>query len=438
MSDFTDTLFVFTTSPSGLGHIRVMNAIKDSKPYGIDTYDIGIVNIKANRIHDLGSRVKAFVKLTEFYQTNPVAEWIVTKFYTRFLKRHTDEVFREFKDIKTKYPNKKKWVVISTHFALAHSISSAKKRLESELGVSIYLCVIVTDDSPQRIWLVDNADLTFVASDETRSKLASYLPEKKRATLKTISFPIAERLSQNLSTTEFQFIINQVDPRANTPLQIEIPISGAAVQLTFFQKLLQSLSQSDFGFRSKAGCSFSVIGLESILTMSFFEKIRSYARVQVSIGVDTWQTVEYYESVFYQPSRPAIEITKPSEQAFKAMLNPRQRGGVILLLTTPIGRQEYDNLNFLIRNGLAPDENENEMLFNEEDLSKWIPRVKNWRALRIPEDPLKAALFIKRLKSTGIFYSMLSATIPDRPNLKSDGVRRIWDEIEKMVKLPNG
>src|SRR5579859_5055265 len=118
-----------------------MDAIKDGKPYGIDSVDIGIVNIKANRIHDLGSRIPAFVKLTEFYQTNPFAEWLVTKFYTLYLRRHTQGVIKEFETIKTKYPLKKELVVISTHFALAHSISAVKEELQRKLQIKIYLCV---------------------------------------------------------------------------------------------------------------------------------------------------------------------------------------------------------------------------------------------------------------------------------------------------------
>jgi len=136
---FTDTLFIFTTSPAGLGHIRVMDAIKEGRPSGITSVDIGITNIRANRIHDLGSRVKLFVKLTEFYQTNPLAEKIVTFYYAWYLRHHKKEVIREFQKIATQYPKNKVWVIISTHFALAHSISAAKEELEKSLGIKIYL-----------------------------------------------------------------------------------------------------------------------------------------------------------------------------------------------------------------------------------------------------------------------------------------------------------
>ncbi len=429
MNSFDDILFLFTTTPAGLGHIRVMDAIKDARPGHITSVDLGILDIKANRIHDLGSRVKFFVKLTEFYQTNKIAEAIVTAIYTLYLRRHTKNIIEEFTKIQEKYPNQKKWVVISTHFALAHSASSAKKYLEQKFGIKIYLCVIVTDDSPQKVWAVSGSDLTFVPSINTKTKLENFLPKEKQDSIKAISFPIASRLSQSLTTNEFQFVINQLNPNissvSSNVTQIEIPVSGAAVQLDFFQKFIEKLCRENY--------SFTVIGQESMLTKMFFENIQRLPRVQLSIGTDSWQTVKFYESLFYQPNRPSIEITKPSEQAFKAILNPRQRGGVILLLTKPIGRQEYDNLNFLERFGLVPTKEEHNMLFQEPNLRRWSEKAKSWRAVRIPDDPIKAAEFVKNLKASGILYSMLSCIVPDKEELKTNGVDRIWEEIGKLL-----
>ncbi len=404
-----------------------MDAIKDGVPKTVVSYDLGIENIKASKIHEIGSRILPFIKLTEFYQTNPIAEFIVTRAYTRYLRRHNKGILEEFKKLKEKFPDKKKWVVISTHFALAHSISAVKKQLEEELDIKIYLCVVVTDDSPQRVWVVDGSDRTFVASEKTRTDLAKYFPKDRQDSVKTISFPISERLAQNLALNELQFVIDQLDPKKVMPTQIEIPISGAAVQLDFFENFINDLCRNNF--------EFTVIGQESSLTAAFFNKIRGFPRVQVSIGINPWQTVDLYESLFYQASRPAIEITKPSEQAFKAILTPRQRGGVILLLTGPVGRQEYDNLNFLIRNKLMPSEVEQKQLFVETDFSKWIAPAAHWRALRLPDDAMIASNFVKKLKETGIFYSMLSFVPEEKPELMSNGVAKIWEEIGKMLSL---
>lgn len=425
MNDFKDTLLVFTTTPAGLGHIRVMDAIKDGMPVHMVTVDLGVSDIKANRIHDLGSRVKPFVKLTEFYQTNPTAEFIVTAFYTNFLKRHTGTIAENFRVIAKTHGEYKKWVVISTHFALAYTVSSAKEKIEKELGIKIYLCVIVTDDSPQKIWAVNGANIIFVPSEETKKKLSNYLPDSEKGVLKAIPFPIAPRLTQSLSASEFEFVANQLNPaNSNSHTQIEIPISGAAVQLNFMEKFIEILCRDNY--------EFTVIGQESMLTKTFFENMQKLPRVQLSIGTDPWQTVKFYESLFYQPNRPSIEITKPSEQAFKALLNPRQRGGVILLLTTPIGRQEFDNLNFLIRNGLMPTDEENKQMYKFEDLRGWIVKAKNWRAIRLPEKAEEAAAFVQKLKKSGILYSMLNAVIPQKAELQDNGVTKIWEEIGKL------
>ncbi len=403
-----------------------MDAIRDGRPGNITSFNIGITDIKSNRIHDLGSRVKLFVKLTEFYQTNPIAERFVTTFYTSYLRSHVKGVAEKFAAAAKEYPHLKTWVIISTHFALAHSISAAKKILEEKFGIKIILCVVVTDDSPQRIWAVPNANLTFVASEFTKNKLTNFFPKDKAESVKIISFPIASRLSQSMTISQFKHVIDQLKPESTYATHIEIPVSGAAVHLNFFGKFINILCRENY--------LFTIIGQESILTKAFFKDIQKLPRVQLSIGVDPWQTVKFYESLFYQPNRPSIEITKPSEQAFKVLLNPRQRGGVILLLTNPIGRQEYDNLNFLIRNGFMANTEEQKMLFVEKDLQKWNEKAKNWRAIRLPDDPVAATDFIKRLKAAGIFYSMLSfVNKEEKMNLRTDGVDKIWEEIEKLL-----
>jgi hypothetical protein len=283
----------------------------------------------------------------------------------------------------------------------------------------------VTDDSPQKVWAVKGSDITFVASQETRDRLAKFFPKDKRDSVKAISFPVGTRLTQNLSTSEFDFVVKQLDAKSNALTQIEIPISGAAVQLNYFSKFVENLCREGF--------EFTIIGQDSMLTKGFFDTVQRFPHVQLSIGKDSWETVNFYESLFYQPNRPSIEMTKPSEQAFKAILNPRQRGGTIMLLTAPIGRQEYDNLNFLIRNGLLATYEEQKKLFKEKDLKEWVDKARHWRAIRIPDDPTEAANFVKRLKQFGIFYAMLSAVVPERSELKDNGVIRIWEEIGKLV-----
>jgi len=87
----------------------------------------------------------------------------------------------------------------------------------------------------------------------------------------------------------------------------------------------------------------------------------------------------------------------------------------------------------LARNGLIPTEEEHNQLYNEKNLANWRERAKHWRAIKIPKDPVAAANFVKNLKSSGVFYAMLSYIPPQKPWLASDGVSKIWEEIKKLV-----
>ncbi len=421
-----DNLLIFTTSPTGLGHLRVMDALIDGLPIGIRYEEIGIENIRANKIHALGSRIPILTKVTEFYQTNPIAEFIATIAIKNYIKSHSSEVVREFATLKAKYPDKKEYLVVSTHFNLAHAISFAKKELEEKLKIKIYLFVIVTDDSPQRIWAVKNADLIFTPSNSTRDKINNYLRKK---TARTISYPVSPRLAQELPQEEVDIFMTSVSPANTIPLQIVVPISGAAVQIDYLYNVIKELSLSNF--------QFTVIGQETPYTQNFFQKISRVAHVQSSIGFSARQTVTLYESIFYQPIRPAIEITKPSEQAFKILLNPKDRGGVIELLTYPIGRQEYDNLKFFIRHRLIPNDEEQRILEKHlvtQDLpyslrNEILYKASHWRGIRLPSNPNKASEFIKALKKVGILSAMMSFVAEEKEELTQHGVAQVWSAI---------
>jgi hypothetical protein len=409
-----------------------MDALKDGLPIGIKVEEMGIENIRANKIHSLGSRISILAKISEFYQTNHLAEKLVTFFYTNYLRNKTHEAIQKFSEIHSNHPNKKVFCVVSTHYALAHAIASVKNFLERQLNIKIFLSTIVTDDSPQRIWAVTGSDLIFVPSKKTQSILSKYLPNSN--IIKTVSFPISPKLNQKLDSGEFQRVSNQLNPEKDADLHIDIPISGAAVQLHYLQKLIINLSLKKF--------EFTVVGQESIYSIAFFEKLRKVQKVQLSIGLSARETVNLYESIFYQPNRPAVEITKPSEQTFKALINPSCRGGVILLLTNPVGRQEKDNLDFLTRHQLLPDNNkQNELeeyllqnkVTDESEKSNWQYLASHWRGIRLPENPNKASIFIERLKETGILYSMLSYTAEAKKELTPDGVKQIWNTINNLI-----
>ncbi|EKD62725.1 MAG: hypothetical protein ACD_52C00077G0002 [uncultured bacterium] len=428
-------LIIFTTAPTGLGHIRVMDALRDGLPDKASIEEIGVQNIRANKIHALGSRIPVLQKITEFYQTNPLAERLVAGIYRNYLHMRAGEIYSKLKALKAKYPDKNNWVIVSTHFSFAHQIVHIRNRLQKELGVRILLFVVMTDDTPQRVWVVNNTDIIFSPSEQTSFAIHSMLSPDTLTKVVTISFPVSPRLTQKLNADEFSKLSTQFDPSENTFLHIEIPLSGAAVQIDYYKKLIDSVRNERI--------RFTVVGQDTIYTKMFFASLHTNPNVQLLVGKDAKQTVNYYESIFYQNSRPAVEITKPSEQSFKSILKPNERGGVILLLTKPIGRQEKDNLSFLVRHDLIPDWKHQRKLFSilstnhtltNNELSYWTYRASHWRGLRLPKNPSEAAIFIVNLKKTGILLAMLSYVSHKKKELTSDGVYHVWEEIDKFLE----
>ena len=431
----SDTLIVFTSSPTGLGHIRVMDALIDGLAPGNDYATIGVADINASKIHALGSRVPIALKVTEFIQNHFIAESIITKIYQKYFSTRTSGLIQELAKVRQEFPNKTKWIIVSTHFAHAYPVVAVKKKLGERLGVEIFNVLIVTDDSPQRVWTVDGSDIIFVPSELTEAVLRRLLPKDTKTTVETVSFPISPRLKVKLTEDELELLENQLDPAKDYPLHINIPVSGAAVQLEFLKTVINSLSQGQF--------VFTVIGQLTTYTKDFFEKLKTVARVQINTSLSAQETVKYYESAFFQASRPACEITKPSEQAFKAILKPNEKGGVILLLSDPVGRQEYDNLKFLIRHELLADTQTQKELEDYLVEQGEIPQsqkntihynASHWRALKLPANPARTAAFIINAKKTGLLYSMLSYVPETKRDLTSDGVEQIWNSISQMLQ----
>ena len=427
----TEPLFIFTTAPTGLGHIRVMNALKEALPVGADSEIIGLQQYGANRQHVLSSRNPLLLKIMEFVQTHSWAERIASTVIVWYVKKHAAGALLSLDLVAKKHPEKKHWVIIATHYALAFWIAAHRSEIMEKFGVKITLCVTVTDDSPQRPWLVKDADLVFVPSRYTANTMIGFGMSAEK--IRVVAYPISPLLTQKLSASELQLVTDQLDPTKQTPLQIVIPISGAAVQLNYLEHLIRTLSYGNF--------FFTVVGQESSYTQQFFEDLTHLSHVQTSIGASNLQTVEFYDSIFDQTSRPAVEITKPSEQSFKALLEPNERGGVILLFTRPVGRQENDNIAFMRRHGIMPSEeqeqNLEEVLLSSENpdqkiLTSVLSDAKQWRCLSLPTDAAKTVIFIQKLKQLGILNSMSQYTEVDNPELRSDGVATIWKEVGKL------
>jgi len=150
--------------------------------------------------------------------------------------------------------------------------------------------------------------------------------------------------------------------------------------------------------------------------------------------------VNMYEDT-YMHEIISLEIVKPSEQTFKALINPGRRGGVILLFTEPIGRQEFDNLDFLKRHKLIPAKHEQTILWKEAEKNgdvsqEMYTKALQWRGLILPQDPQKAADFILWALKTKLLFQMMhkkEENIDDK-ELSPYGVELFWKKVKKFME----
>jgi len=173
-------------------------------------------------------------------------------------------------------------------------------------------------------------------------------------------------------------------------------------------------------------------------------KKRSYVTL-ITASTDR-EIVEKYERL-YQSTPVTLEVTKPSEQAFKALINPCQRGGSILLFSAPVGRQEYDNLAFLERHHLLPSAIEQQQAWEhaanntllDADKSTLFSQALRWRGIRLPDEPMAAANYIWWNVQHGLFSQMAYCKVgplPDDPNpheLTPDGVSAFWQIVSGLL-----
>ncbi|MFZ3069376.1 MAG: hypothetical protein WA052_03650 [Microgenomates group bacterium] len=404
-------LLIFTYAPAGLGHLRVTDALVDSRP-------------KKYPYIMLGSYDKFITNIHRFTSTNPIAKWIFTTLQYGFLEdiftviyrwvliKSSGQIYEQFKEIVAKQKGVDEILVVATHFGMAHQIGEVKERLMKETGIKIRLVVQVTDDTSQHIWCIKGTDLTFVPSNDTKNELETYA-KKKKMNLKfsVVPYPICPTLTKSISpgSEKRQATFESVD----MPINVAIPISGAAVGQTFIANLIKMMLTKSSRFH------FWVLVRKAVYTEMFLSKLSKLPHVRLITGKNDNEMISLYE-LLYQENLMHLEITKPSEQSFKAILSPDLIGGSLLLFTSPVGRQEYENVEFLKRQGL--------MLGTK----KLIPR-----AIRLSDDPKLASDFIMWGVDSGLFSRMSSGKYKfSDENLKSgevgpDGAYKFWEVVEK-------
>ena len=433
-----DVLVILTTAPTGLGHVRVTRAVKEGLPKIANAEVLGLSNVKFQMLHRITSINKKLRAVMEFSQNDPFVEKKFAKIYKKVLRRNTEEVENQVLELVKRFrPKPKHVVIVATHFSLAHQLGKIKKSLSNKLKTQVHLAVIVTDDSPQLLWAVPGADTIFVPSHETKKILGDYLSGlgEKQTKFVVNPYPISGQLSKKLSDEEWSLRRKQLQPKSKEPLRIMIPISGAAVQLDYFQDLIVRLSKLML-------VKIIVVSRDSKHTRKFLIWCSKQKKVEVVTYTQDFEVVRAYERMYWREVI-GVEVTKPSEQSFKCLHIPRMRGGSALLFSDPVGRQEDDNVAFMRRFGLMPSMKEGEILGkymknkDESVLRVLHQKARGWRGLMIPPlDGKRAAERIFKLRESGILLRMMAYERRRGNNdvISHKGVQSLWEYLAKELK----
>lgn len=401
----TKPLIVFTYAPAGLGHIRVADALIEGLPPEYESLVFSPSDPSLESIHRFTSLNRFARNLMEWVQRG-WPQTIFTRYYRKFLKNSTGNLFLEFTSLVKTQPTIPPYIIIaSTHFGLAYQLGSIKKDLEKALNTKIFLVVQVTDDSPQYIWYVDTADLIIAPSQQTADELIKYGKKEKLKNIhfEVLPYPVLSLFSKNLSETKILDRQKQYNPDQKNPINIVIPISGAAVGTDFFINLMDRLHSFSKRF------NFFVVCRQAPFTKEFIKicQTRKYINLYAS---ENYKEIIYIYNTVYLKNVISGEITKPSEQSFKALLDNDSVGGSFLFFANPVGRQEYDNLNFLQKSGLLST---------------------NMRGIILPKNPIKAANLIWELYRSGFLLKTFKKFRPvkNNPVVRDNGSTLFWKTV---------
>ncbi len=438
-------VLVLAYAPTGLGHLRVTYSLNNGLPQGVSPVLLGSEDNSLTYLHRLASINTWGRKIQEIIQSPP-AESIFIPLYRFFLKSHAEELYKKLLTILDQRIIKpKSIVVVSTHFGLGHQLIELKKRLYQERRIKMVVVVVVTDDTVQQIWYVNGADLTFVPSETTKKGMIEFAEKHHLAKIPIVvsPYPVSPELTQPISSDRFEIRKKQVTATEQTKIHMAIPISGAAVWLDFYTRLITGLNTYSDRF------IFHIVSKEAPYTNGFLNKMLKYPFVRQYTSIHDREVINLYEDI-YRTNTISLEVTKPSEQAFKAVINPNQLGGSLLLFSSPVGRQEYDNLAFLRRHLLLPSKEEKQLLWrlslrearlkHDSNGIQLIKSAKSWRSIELPQNPLEAASLIWWMLTEGIFSSMMDCrtetdvTTRHGRELGFDGVQKIWNRVAQLIE----
>lgn len=433
------TLLIFTYAPAGLGHLRVTDSLRDALPPGIPSHLLGAEDQNIVYWHRLTSLSPFFKKIMDWLTAKNNARFFF-KIYLLGLRLTASHLYRQLTSLIQAQPQlPKKVVIISTHFGLAHQVSFIKSRLQKKINLRLYLVVQVTDATAIGIWYVPRADFISVPSTRVKQELLAYahqqnLPDTK---ILVLPYPLNPTLSQKLSPADFLKRKRQLHPHSKTDINLVIPISGAAVGLNYYSQLIRRLQKINSRFKIFVVCR------RNLHTQNFIRRLKRQPAITLITHPQDQQVVDSYQQL-YQEKVLSLEIVKPSEQAFKTLFSSRQRGGVILLFNSPVGRQEEDNLTFLLEHQLLPHSDYQQKLYryalsgltpDQKDCRSCLQKVAQWKSIRLTDDPKKDAIIINWCLNIGIFSKMAKKDYhPSHPDLSSTGTQQFWQRVDSLLK----
>lgn len=417
-------LVVFTYAPAGLGHIRVADALISGIPTDVPYVEFSPADSTTEVTHRFTSLNVPARHAMEFFQRGQ-AEELFSKVYSRYLKTHPDGIPEQFISlIKSQNFKPEKIVIVATHFGLAYQLGAIKSQLEKQLGAQINLVVQVTDDSPQTIWYVDLADLIVAPSHKTKGVLQDFAIRNKlrKVPIEVAPYPVDLTFAKKLPPEKIIERKNQYDPTRLSPINVAIPVSGAAVGMEFFLHLIGHLHTLSPRFH------FDIVCRKAPFTQQFLQRIGLRDHVTLHVSTQYRSVVELYERL-YKNRVIAMEITKPSEQSFKALLQNNSVGGSLLLLAEPVGRQEWDNVDFLHRNNFLSADPGN--YINDQ-----INKPNNLRGLILPNGSKASADLIWDGVKSGKFLKAFNNFTPKQPSdeLGDDGVTKFWEIVFRFCQ----
>ncbi len=430
---------IFETSPLGLGHLRVTDALYHGLPKDVSPVLLGAQAPKSSAIYRFASTHMSTRKILEMMQLPPLDQ-PVAAIGRQILRRQTNYVYEHVKNILSeRFTIPQTVLLVATHAIHAHPLGAIKERLSRELGIRILLIVQVTDASPQAIWYVTDADMIFVPSAYTKKKLEAYGSRARlpHVPIAVTAYPVSPILTEEVSAYHFDAREQQVDASSASVVHMSVPISGAAVGTDFTETFIRKMHQLSHRF------VFHIVAREAGYTQKFIQTMVEQPYVRLSVSTNERVTVDNYEIVFKE-TNISLELTKPSEQAFKVLATPHQRGGAIMLFSRPVGGQEYDNVRFLHTHGLVPTQSESESMWtlatNGEHLhdKEVLARAKGWRGVLLPENAEDAAVFTQWCLENGIFTKMMQYEQPQvGVEVRSNGVEQFWREVKNLLQQPS-